>query len=249
VEQDSSDFTIVGAGLSGLLTAWYALEVNPNLTVTIIEASARIGGDHTWSFNQSDIREDLQSFIAPFIAHSWPRYDVKFPKRKRTLEIPYCTGNSDTLRAAVQPYIDAGRLRLRLNTAVQHVTSTVITLDSGEVIHTPWVIDARGFEPRDDVFLGYQKFVGRTIRTKSPHGLKHPIIMDATVPQLGGYRFVYCLPFTDHEVLVEDTYYTDGKELSENEVAARVDDYIQAQGWVQRAARPRWAYARGITTP
>ena len=231
MEQDSSDFTIVGAGLSGLLTAWYALKVNPNLTVTIIEASARIGGDHTWSFNQSDIREDLQSFIAPFIAHSWPRYDVKFPKRKRTLDIAYCTGNSDTLRAAVQPYIDAGRLRLRLNTAVQHVTSTVITLDSGEVIHTPWVIDARGFEPRDDVFLGYQKFVGRTIRTKSPHGLKHPIIMDATVPQLGGYRFVYCLPFTDHEVLVEDTYYTDGKELSENEVAARVDDYIQAQGW------------------
>jgi lycopene beta-cyclase len=55
--------------------------------------------------------------------------------------------------------------------------------------------------------------------------------MDATVEQLGGYRFVYCLPFTEHEILVEDTYYTDGAELSENEVAARVDDYINAKGW------------------
>ena len=49
--------------------------------------------------------------------------------------------------------------------------------------------------------------------------------------QLGGYRFVYCLPFTEHEVLVEDTYYTDGAELSENEVTARIDDYINAKGW------------------
>ena len=55
--------------------------------------------------------------------------------------------------------------------------------------------------------------------------------MDATVEQLGGYRFVYCLPFTDREILVEDTYYTDGATLSENEVAARVDDYINAKGW------------------
>ena len=231
MKQDSSDFIIVGAGLSGLLTAWYALSVNPELRISIIESSDRIGGDHTWSFNRSDIREDLQDFVAPFVAHSWPRYEVKFPKRNRTLEIPYCTGNSDTLRACVQPFIEEGRLTVQLNTAVKTLTSTTVTLETGEVIETPWVLDARGFEPRDDVFLGYQKFVGRTIRTNKPHELKHPIIMDATVPQLGGYRFVYCLPFSEHDVLVEDTYYTDGPELSENEIAARVDDYITANGW------------------
>jgi lycopene beta-cyclase len=104
-------------------------------------------------------------------------------------------------------------------------------LADGTVLNTKCVLDARGFEPNENVFLGYQKFVGRTIRTKEPHGLKHPIIMDATVEQLGGYRFVYCLPFTEHEILVEDTYYTDGAELSENEVAARVDDYMNAKGW------------------
>jgi lycopene beta-cyclase len=106
-----------------------------------------------------------------------------------------------------------------------------VILESGEVMTASCVLDARGFQPNENVFLGYQKFVGRTIRTKEPHGLKHPIIMDATVEQLGGYRFVYCLPFTDHEVLVEDTYYTDGGELSENEVTARIEDYIAAQGW------------------
>lgn len=231
MKHDSSDIIIVGAGLSGLLTAWYALDRNPELSLTIIEASGRMGGDHTWSFNRSDIRDDLHNFIAPFIAKSWPRYDVKFPGRDRTLDIPYCTGNSDTLRNCVQPFIDNGRLTVHLNTAVTALTSTTVTLETGEVLKTPWVLDARGFEPRDDVFLGYQKFVGRTIKTKTPHGLERPIIMDATVPQLGGYRFVYCLPFSDHEILVEDTYYTDGKDLSENAVAARVDDYINAKGW------------------
>lgn len=228
---DSPDLLIIGAGLSGLLTAWYVLDKNPNLHIQILEGGTRIAGDHTWSFNRSDVREDLVDFLEPFIVKSWPRYEVVFPKRKRVLEIPYCSGNSESLRRSVQPLIDSGRLKVSLNTQVSSCTSTQVTLSSGTTLSAKWVLDARGFEPRDDVFLGYQKFVGRTIRTKAPHGLTHPIIMDATVEQLGGYRFVYCLPFSDHEVLVEDTYYTDGEELSENEVAARVDDYIQAKGW------------------
>ena len=197
----------------------------------VIETSDKIAGDHTWSFNLTDVDESLRDWIKPFIAYQWDSYDVKFPKRERTLDITYCTGNSDTLRACVQPHIESGRFKVKLNRRVKDLTSNHVILDGGEKLSAECVLDARGFEPNDNVFLGYQKFVGRTIRTKEPHGLKRPIIMDATVEQLGGYRFVYCLPFTEHEVLVEDTYYTDGAGLSENEVAARVDDYINAKGW------------------
>ncbi len=228
---DQPDMIIVGAGLSGLLTAWRCLDVNPELSVMVIEASNKIAGDHTWSFNLTDVDESLRGWIKPFIAYQWESYDVKFPKRERTLDITYCTGNSDTLRACIQPYIESGQLEVKLNTPVNDLGSETVTLKTGKKLSAKCVLDARGFEPNENVFLGYQKFVGRTIRTKEPHGLKRPIIMDATVEQLGGYRFVYCLPFTDHEVLVEDTYYTDGAGLSENEVAARVDDYINAKGW------------------
>ena len=41
------DMIIVGAGLSGLTTAWRCLDVNPELTIEIIEASGRIAGDHS----------------------------------------------------------------------------------------------------------------------------------------------------------------------------------------------------------
>lgn len=218
---------IVGAGLSGLLTAWRCLDVNPDLQVEVIEASGSIGGDHTWSFNLTDVAEELRDWIEPFIAYRWDSYDVKFPKRKRTLDITYCTGNSETLRACVQPHIDSGRLRVLLNAPVETLTPDHVILETGEKLDATCVLDARGFEPNDDVFLGYQKFVGHVIKTKEPHGVERPIIMDATVPQLGGYRFVYCLPYSDTELLVEDTYYTDGPELRSQEVDARISEYIR----------------------
>ena len=221
------DMIIVGAGLSGLLTAWRCLDVNPELRIAVFESSDQMAGDHTWSFNLTDVAEHLREWIEPFIAYRWDSYDVKFPKRKRTLAIPYCTGNSETLRACVKPHIDSGRLKLRLNKSVKILAPDHVILEGGERFEARCVLDARGFEPNGDVFLGYQKFVGHVIKTKQPHGVERPIIMDATVEQLGGYRFVYCLPYSETELLVEDTYYTDGPELQSQEVDARIKEYIR----------------------
>lgn len=223
----TADIIIVGAGLSGLVTAWRCLDLNPDFRVIMIEASGVVGGDHTWSFNLTDVPEHLRDWVRPFIAHQWHDYDVKFPKRERRLKIPYCTGNSDTLRTCIAPYISSGRLEIRLNTHVAQMDEGRVTVDNGPDLSAPYVFDARGFKPNEDVFLGYQKFVGHVIKTKMPHGMTRPVIMDATVPQLGGYRFVYCLPYSDTEMLVEDTYYTDGDGLKSQEVDARIKDYIR----------------------
>ena len=224
-----ADIIIAGAGLAGLVAAWRALDVNPELSVIVIEASNVIAGDHTWSFNLTDITPELRGWIKPFIAYQWDEYDVKFPTLNRTLDITYCTGNSDTLRSAVERHISSGRLKIVTNSKVEVVTAYRASLSDGTVLRAKCVLDARGFQPNDDVFLGYQKFVGHVIKTNTPHGVKRPIIMDATVPQLGGYRFVYCLPYSETEILVEDTYYTDGPELNSQEVDARIKDYISDQ--------------------
>lgn len=220
---------ILGAGLSGLLTAWRCLELNPKLKITLIDANSEIAGDHTWSFNLNDIDTELQKWVRPFIAHQWEAYDVKFPTRQRTLNITYCTGNSETLKSCVRPLIDSGRLTLKLNSRVQDIGEDIVFLEGGEEIQSALILDARGFEPNPERYLGYQKFVGHVIRTEQPHGVERPIIMDATVPQLGGYRFVYCLPYSDTELLVEDTYYTDGADMKSQEVDARIRDYIESQ--------------------
>lgn len=212
------DLIINGAGLSGLLTAWRCLHVNPSLTIAIYEQKDRIGGDHTWSLNLSDIPPSLRDWFDPFIAYRWPRYDVRFPQRERTLEIEYGSGNSETLRGCVEPLIQSGRLQIHLGQA-------------GPVgSHTP-TIDATGYSLRDDEFPGWQKFVGHVIRCDQPHGVAHPVIMDATVEQIDGYRFIYLLPFSDHEILVEDTYFSNSPHLSENEIGHRIEDYIQQKEW------------------
>ena len=213
-----ADLVISGGGLSGLLTAWRCMSVNPNLKIDLYEVSNRIAGDHTWSFNGTDIAPDLRGWFDPFIAHRWPDYEVQFPKRHRRLNIEYCTGNSESLRACLQPFIESGRLRIHLNQAAPNLLSTP---------H----IDAIGYSPRSDEFPGWQKFVGRVIRTEQPHGVSRPVIMDATVEQIDGYRFLYLLPFSEHELLVEDTYFSDNSMLSENEIGERLERYIQDKGW------------------
>ncbi len=221
VANSAPHLRIIGAGLSGLVAAWRILSVNPDLVIEMIEASDKIAGDHTWSFNETDIAPHLREWFAPFAAFSWDRYDVQFPKRKRTLEIGYRTGNSETLRACVAPFIAAGRLRLRLGQ----------TVDAKGFSDNVPTLDATGYKPRADEFPGWQKFVGHVIETAQPHGVSHPVIMDATVEQIDGYRFIYLLPFSDTQILVEDTYFSDTPHLSENAIAARIDDYILKKGW------------------
>ena len=67
-------------------------------------------------------------------------------------------------------------------------------LVDGRRLTAPLVIDARGPRRSRRLVLGWQKFLGQEVRLAAPHGLARPIIMDATVSQLDGYRFLYVLP-------------------------------------------------------
>ncbi|RYE74642.1 MAG: lycopene cyclase, partial [Oxalobacteraceae bacterium] len=84
---------------------------------------------------------------------------------------------------------------------------------------------------------GWQVFMGRHLRTKVPHGIERPVIMDAAVDQLaidgpgGAYRFVYVLPLASDELFIEDTYYADSPVLDRNILSSRIDAYCADQGW------------------
>jgi lycopene beta-cyclase len=93
------------------------------------------------------------------------------------------------------------------------------------------VVDARGPARLDALELGWQTFVGREYRLAAPHGLDRPIVMDARVDQTDGYRFVYCLPFAEDRLLIEDTYYATGPELDREQIGCRIEAYAAANGW------------------
>lgn len=226
------DLIVVGAGLAGLLTAWFRLAEHPQERVLVLEAASQAAGDHTWSFNLSDIDPALLLRIESMIVRQWPAYDVHFPGFSRQLPVGYATSTSASLLQALQPFIDSGQLLIRTRTAVALAGRTQVVLDTGEQVEGRAVIDARGGHPGAAMQLAYQKFLGLQIRTSRPHGLERPILMDATVPQTDRYRFFYCVPFSDHELLIEDTYYSASATLNTQECQASVCNYALSKGWV-----------------
>ena len=106
-----------------------------------------------------------------------------------------------------------------------------MTLAEGCDITARAVIDARGPGDMSALRCGWQKFVGHALRCKAPHGIDRPVIMDATVEQIDGYRFVYLLPWDERRLFVEDTYYSDTPDLDVPAIDARIAAYAAQRGW------------------
>ena len=229
---DDFDLILVGGGLAASLIAWRLALDRPDVRVAVVERDARLGGRHTWSFFDSDLPEADRAWLAPAVAHRWPAgHEVYFPGRSRTLSTPYNSLTSEALDAAVAPRLGD---RLIVGEAASVDREGVILAD-GRRLSGHGVIDARGPRPTAHLDLGWQVFLGRTIRLTQPHGLIRPTIMDATVTQTGGYRFVYLLPFDARTVMVEDTSYADDPTLDRASLGARISAYVRSRGWVVEA--------------
>ncbi|AHE51959.1 hypothetical protein NX02_00965 [Sphingomonas sanxanigenens DSM 19645 = NX02] len=223
------DLLIVGAGLAGGLIALALAHHRPGLDVVLVGDDPAIGGNHVWSFFDSDLDAAGADLVAPLIAHRWQGYDVRFPSFARTLRATYHSIESERLDAAVRAALPADRIRT--GRRVLTTSATAAVLDDGSRIEAAGLIDARGASDLTMLDLGWQKFVGQELVLAAPHGLERPIVMDASVPQIDGYRFVYCLPFGPDRVFVEDTYYSDGPVLDVSAIGDRIAAYAAQQGW------------------
>lgn len=222
------DLILVGAGLANGLIALRLKQQRPELRVLLLERADVAGGNHTWSFHQSDLTPEQRAFIAPLVSYRWEGYTVRFPRYQRTLRGGY---------ASVLSEVFASRLRAALgedlvcSMGVHAVAPTSVTLADGRRLDARAVIDGRGERPGPHLTLGYQSFLGQVLRTATPHGLTQPLIMDADVAQGEGYRFVYVLPFAEDVLLVEDTHYVDDAGVDLPRLRTHIAAYLQAHGW------------------
>ena len=202
--------------------------LRPRLTVIVVEGGATFGGKHTWSHFASDVAPEIGDWLAPLIAHRWDRYDVRFPSHRRTVTTPYLAIPSDRFHEVVSAAMgDDGWT----SAGVASLEDGRVILVDGRQIISPCVIDGRGPAPSPDLALGWQKFVGLEVELTAPHGLAGPIVMDAAVDQLDGYRFLYSLPLSPTRLLIEDTRYSDGEALDPATLRDDIAAYAQAQGW------------------
>jgi lycopene beta-cyclase len=222
------DIIFAGGGLANTLAAYRLRTARPDVRFLVIEQGPALGGNHTWSFHGADLTADERAWVDPFVAHSWPRQELRFPAHARVIETSYNTVFSQKLHAAAHPLIEDSTL---LNAPIAALDATSVRLKDGREFRAACVIDGRGMAPGARLALGYQKFLGLEIETEAPHGQAHPIIMDATVPQTDGYRFLYTLPFAPNRLLIEDTYYSDTPHLDLPALRRECELYAARRGW------------------
>jgi lycopene beta-cyclase len=219
---------IVGGGLAGSLAALMLAERRPDLPVLLLEAGETFGGNHTWSFFDSDVPPGTKALVDALRPVTWPRHMVRFPARERILPLAYNSVSAPMLDALVRSRL--GPDVARNSVAVERLEPDGVILSTGERIAASGVIDARGpGHAMPGLELGWQKFVGIEFAAAAPDP-DCATVMDATVPQLDGYRFIYVLPLAADRVLVEDTYYSNSADLDVGKVAGRVRDLAVQRG-------------------
>lgn len=209
---------IVGGGLWGGLLGWYLQHRKPETDFVIYEKGQTLGGNHTWSFHEPDVGNEGMSMLRPFIRKSWDRYDVNFPDLTRTIEIPYHSISSELFDKSLREFIPPEKIKL----------NTSITIEEAQKLGDI-VFDCRGIQV--DGNCGYQKFFGVELRLKHPHNLTHPVLMEARVPQIDGFRFIYLLPYDERTLLIEDTRYSSGPELDSKEMKKLILNFTEVKGW------------------
>jgi lycopene beta-cyclase len=223
-----ADVILVGAGLWSALVAARLSKLAPPPRILILDKSPDPFSGHTWSFHSSDVTAIDLVWLDPLIQHRWKRQSVRFPAYSRTLQTGYASLTSDSVERFIS---HLPNVELRANAAVQDIREDSVTLADGSELSASCIFEASGFTADPALKLGFQKFIGLEVETEQPHGLIDPIIMDATVPQLDGYRFLYCLPFSPNRLLIEDTRYSDHPDIDAVSLEAAVLSYAEAQGW------------------
>jgi lycopene beta-cyclase len=220
---------IAGGGLAGGLAALALSARRPDVDFLLLEAGETFGGNHTWSWFDSDILPQggwMAELLGP---RRWPGHDIRFPKRQRRLDGGYNSLDSKRFDALLKSLLAPDSFRL--GATIAEIGADAVQLDDGERIAASAVIDARGPGGFGRPDLAWQKFLGLTCRFDRPHGLERPMVMDALVDQSFGYRFVYALPFSATEMLIEDTYYSTESAVDAPRLRRHIADYAKAAGW------------------
>lgn len=221
------DVVLVGLGFANAILAYRLKQLKPELNVLAVEKKDTLGGDYTWSFFSTDLEPSQQEWVSPLIGHRWDRHELIFPKFSRVIPVPYAAIPSENLYRAL------GELgtEILLEARAVDLRPDKVMLEDGRAIEAACVFDGRGLREHSRFATGYQKFVGIDVTLEEPHRLTAPIIMDATVEQLDGFRFLYTLPWGSHSLMLEDTRYSETPDIDIEAYRRGMIEYGASRGW------------------
>jgi len=228
------DIIIVGAGAAGLLLA-DALGRDPyfsTYSVLLLEKESKKANDRTWCF-----WEKGSGSFDTLLHASWKQ--LHFKGSSFSARFPISPYSYKMLRASDFYKAYHKRISGYANVTIQQGMATgfreeggkaVIDTETGAYSCTYLFNSAFSWDElltTANLPVLQQHFKGWFVRTQKPvFDLQVPTFMDFSIPQHGNTRFMYLLPFSETEALVEYTLFS--KDLLENrEYEAALNQYMK----------------------
>ncbi|MCS6797931.1 MAG: lycopene cyclase family protein [Myxococcota bacterium] len=227
------DIVVAGAGCAGLSVALALLERGVRARIVLVDPRTRFERDRTWCHFELEPHR-----FSAAVTHRWNRVRIAHPAGTRTLRVartPYCHLPADAVyRAALDRLARAPNVSLRLGERVLEIEDRAgapacVRTDRGE-LRADLVFDSRPVRPPSAPGDLVQSFAGWFVRTDLPvFDPRTATLMDLRVPQQGGVHFIYVLPFSETEALVEDTWFA-SQPLPIERHETFVADWLAAAG-------------------
>ncbi len=229
-------YVILGAGCSGLSLCYYLLDLGVEDPILLLDRRSEFLDDRTWCF--WDVEPTPFSHLALKRWYSWSLRADGGSVTQTTRRYPYLRVRSaDFYEYAVRSLEAHPNVTLRMGEEVLNhspVPGGVRVETSGEAYEADLVFDGRGLPPgsphfekaRKEATWVPQEFLGQRVEAQRPvFDPYRCTLMDFSVDQGRGLRFVYVLPFTRETALVENVYLSE-VEAGPEEHRAGIRDYL-----------------------
>lgn len=222
------DYIMIGGGCSGLSLAIKLAQKEPDKRILILESRSLYQNDRTWSFWDVETHPYENQ-----IQHKWSKWQVQYQGAKLSLDsnlYQYCTIPSDTFynhavhQIGLFPNVTL-LMDCQVASLVESASNVVVETNKGGYTSKK-VFDSRPEKTKNCL---YQHFLGWQVLTERP--LFDPetvVLMDFDVDQSRGLHFMYLLPYSSTEALIESTFIS--CNIHDDEVYEEaISGYLQAR--------------------
>lgn len=231
------DYIFAGAGLSSLMTV-YKMAASGEFadrSILLLDSDTKKANDRTWCFWEQNVgiwdAIVYKKWKTAFFANEKWSVDLDLGKYsyKMIRGIDFYTliftglrkyPNIEFANQKVTGYQDSGK-QVSVATETDSYTCNILF----NSIYDPALPSSQNKYP-----VLQQHFIGWHVTTEKPvFDPKCPKFMDFSIPQKGNTRFMYVLPFSETEAIVEYTLFSKDL-LPEKEYEDAIKDYLQTLG-------------------
>ena len=193
---------IIGGGCAGFSLARKADQLPAGVTVLLTGKTKR--QDHSWGFFLNDDTADA----APMVRKTWPRWKIITETHDVTQSAthhPYAGLESKAWLTHCKDRAIAHGVQIS-PAHVDDVHGQTVTTTAGR-LSAETIFDSRPTSPPNGMMI--QSFIGHEVQTANPvFDPDCAVLMDFRCDQSRGIHFIYVLPYSDRQALIESTMFS-----------------------------------------